>query len=110
MATTNYLLPLVNTPQVFQITLGATDYILTCKWNSSADAGWVLDFQDAITSDYIVTNIPLVTGVDLLSGLEYLDFGGSLFVYTDGDQDAVPTIDSLGVESNVYFQVVTQDA
>ena len=107
MATQSFQIPLTNTPQTFQVQLGSTNYILTCKWNSSPDAGWVLDIQDATTTDYIVANIPLVVGTDLLSGLEYLGIGGSLFVLTDGDQYAVPTFDNLGVDSNVYFQVVS---
>jgi hypothetical protein len=104
--TTNFLIPLTNEPQSFQITLGTVDYILTCKWNFADDAGWEIDFQDAVTGDYIASSIPLITGADLLAGLEYLGFQGSLYVYTDGDATAVPTYDDLGVESNLYFQTV----
>ncbi|CAB4149493.1 hypothetical protein UFOVP558_3 [uncultured Caudovirales phage] len=104
----NFQIPLQNVPQSFQIALAGIEYILTCKWNDSADAGWVIDLADALTSTPIVANIPLVTGVDLLAGLEYLGIPGKLFVFTDGDDFAVPTLDNLGVESNVYFQ--TEDA
>lgn len=107
MAVKDFQLPLTNVPQSFQISLGGKDYTLTCKWNDSDDAGWVLDFQDAVTGASIVAGIPLVTGANLLENLEYLGFGGALYVYTDGDATAVPTLDNLGVESNVYFQTVT---
>jgi hypothetical protein len=100
----NYQLPLSNVPQSFQIALGGKEYILTCKWNDADEGGWVLDFADAITGLAIAANIPLVTGVDILAGLEYLEWGGSLIVFTDGDDFAVPTLSNLGVESNVYFQ------
>lgn len=100
---TTFVLPLVNVPQAFQISLAGKDYIMTCRWNDAQDAGWILDFSDAITNLPIVTNIPLVTGVDLLAGLEYLGFEGNLYVFTDGNDFAVPTLDDLGVESNVYF-------
>lgn len=76
---------------------------MTCRWNDAMDAGWQIGFKDQLTGDNIVDNIPLICGVDLLAGLEYLGFGGQLVVYTDGDQNAVPTLDNLGTESNVYF-------
>lgn len=97
-------IPVSNSPQKFQISLAGRDYELTCKYNSAFEGGWVLDFADAETAEPIAANIPLVTGVNILDGLEYLGFGGSLFVYTDGDQNAVPTLENLGVESNLYFE------
>lgn len=97
------IVPVVNIPQTFQIALGGKEYQMTCRWNDSPDAGWILDFADQNTGESIAANIPLITGANLLSGLEYLGFEGQLFVYTDGDQNAVPTLLNLGVESNLYF-------
>lgn len=102
----NFQIPLVNSPQKFSITLNEKSYLLTCKWNSASEAGWVLDFEDATTNVQIAANIPLITGADCLEGLSYLGFDGKIFVLTDGDQFAVPTLESLGVESFVYFQTV----
>lgn len=101
---TTFVLPLQNIPQTFLISLAGKNYLTTCRWNDAADAGWVLDFVDSDSNLPIVSNIPLITGADLLSGLEYLGFQGQLFVFTDGDDFAVPTLLNLGVESNVYFQ------
>jgi hypothetical protein len=101
---TNYIIPLQNVPQKFSIALAGVEYTMTCRWNDSAEAGWVVDFSDSITNLPIVTNIPLITGADCLAGLEYLGFNGSLIVLTDGDQFAVPTLLNLGVESFLYFQ------
>ncbi len=98
-----FILPMEADPQVFTITLAGVNYILTCKWNDAADAGWVIDLADEETNTPIVANVPLITGADCLSGLEYLGINGSLFVYTDGDQNAVPNYNNLGVESNLYF-------
>ncbi len=100
----NYLIPLVNIPQSFLISLAGKSYLMTCKWNDAPEAGWVADFADGITNEPIVANLPLVTGTDILDGLEYLGFQGSLFVLTDGNQFAVPTLSNLGNESNLYFQ------
>lgn len=99
-----YTVPLTNVPQTFQISLAGKDYILTCRWNDAVDAGWVLDFADALTNEPIAANIPLITGIDILSGLEYLGFQGQLYVLTDGDDLAIPTLTNLGTESNLYFQ------
>lgn len=98
-----FLLPLTNVPQTFNINMAGTNYVMTCKWNDSEDAGWVLDIDDENTQTNIVANVPLITGADCLSGLEYLGINGQLYVYTDGDQFAVPTLTNLGVESNLYF-------
>ncbi len=48
-------------------------------------------------------NIPLVTGTDLLGQYEYVGLNGQLFVYTDGNADNVPTLDNLGIESNLFY-------
>lgn len=101
---TTFILPLTNIPQVFEIALAGKDYLMTCKWNDAEEGGWVLDFVDAITNLPIVNNIPLIVGADCLSGLEYLGFNGSLFVFTDGAELLPPNLLNLGVESNLYFQ------
>lgn len=101
--TQQFVIPLQNIPQQFDIPLAGIVYTITCRWNDAVEGGWVLDFADANTALPIVTNVPLVTGTDLLGQLDYLGFQGSLIVYTDGDQNAVPTLANLGVESNLYF-------
>lgn len=105
----NYQIPLSNAPQQFEITLGGVDYQLTCKWNDSPEAGWTLDIADS-TGAPIVANVPLITGEDCLAGLEYLGIPGSLWVMTDGDPFAVPTLDNLGKSSNLYFQTEVDNA
>jgi hypothetical protein len=103
MAIETFLLPLQNIPQTFDISLGGVAYTFTCKYNSAPEGGWALDIADANTGDVIVAYLPLITGVNLFAGLGYLGFQGSLVVFTDGDDFAVPTLENLGVESNVYL-------
>ncbi len=102
MALTTFIVPVVNIPQTFEIDLAGTTYNLTCKWNPSDDAGWVLDFatQDNVS---IIANLPLITGCNILEGLQYLGIGGTLTVLTDGDIYAVPTLDNLGKNCNLLF-------
>lgn len=98
-----FLIPLANLPQSFDIALAGINYTLTCRWNSADEAGWELDIADADSGESIVAGLPLTTGTDVLSGLEYLGINGQLTVFTDGDDMAVPTFTNLGVESNLYF-------
>lgn len=100
---TSFLIPLTNVPQSFEIALGGVNYTLTCKWNDSPEAGWVLDIAATDSGETLACNIPLITGADCLSGLEYLGITGELIVFTDGEDTAVPTLENLGVESNLYF-------
>lgn len=100
-----FLIPLKNTPQTFPITFVNTEYVMTCRWNNAPDGGWVFDLTDSNTNVPIICNVPLIAGEDCLAGLEYLGIGGRFIVYVNGDQNAVPTLDDLGVEGNLYFVV-----
>jgi hypothetical protein len=104
----DFLIPLINGPQQFEIALGGVNYTLVVKWNDSDEAGWQFDILDAASGDYLCAGQPFVTGTDLLAGLEYLGIEGQLFVYTNGDASAVPTFDNLGTNSNLFF--VTTEA
>jgi hypothetical protein len=98
-----FLIPLQNYPISFQIALSGTNYQMTVKWNDSPDAGWQFDLENSDTNTPLLFGAPFVCGTDLLSGLEYLGVNGSLVVYTDGNEAAVPTYTNLGIDSNLYF-------
>lgn len=102
-----FIIPLENTPQSFPIVLAGVNYNVTCKWNDAVDAGWVLDIADE-DNNSLVANVPLITGLNCLDGLEYIGINGQLIVFTNGDDVSVPTLTNLGVESNLYF--LTEDA
>ena len=97
-----YLVPLTNVPQIFGINLAGTNYTLTVKWNDMAQS-WFLDISDE-NQNPIACGIPFVTGTSLLSQLAYLGIEGDLYVYTNGMPDAVPTLNNLGSNCNLYFQ------
>lgn len=99
-----FLIPLLNVPQDFFITLANRELRIVTKWNPSDNGGWTLDIFDGETDASIVANIPMVTGADLLAQYEYLGLNGRLVVFTDGDETSVPTLQNLGTESNLYFQ------
>lgn len=105
MAQTAYLIPLSTQPQTLQITLVGTQYQLTVRWND-ANQAWTLDIADS-SSNPIISGIPMVTGSDLLAPYGYLGFGGQLIVQTTNNVDAVPTLDNLGTDGNLYFVVTS---
>lgn len=98
-----YLIPFSNIPQQVQITLAGVDYVLTVKWNDIGQS-WILDIQDVNEND-LVKGLPLVTGTDLLDGLQYLGIGGALWVLDNsGNIPAlVPDLNTLGNSENLYF-------
>ena len=98
-----YLIPLSSDPQTFQISLAGVSYQMTVKWNDAVDAGWQFDLVNADTAENLVFGAPIITGADCLSGLEYLGINGSFIAYTNGMPSAVPTIDNLGTDCNLYF-------
>jgi hypothetical protein len=99
-----FIIPLINSNQTLTIQVGQNIYTLTVTWNYQF-YGWVLDIAD-VNNNNLCTGIPLVTGEDLMAQFDYLALGFSLFVYdTSGPPDAAPTLDSLGVTSQVYFQL-----
>lgn len=98
-----FTIPLTNTPQSFDIELASTTYTFIVKWNDANEGGWLLDILAQDTQLAIAANIPFITGADMLEGLEYLGINGSLVAYTNGDPYAVPTLDNLGGNANLYF-------
>lgn len=98
-----FLIPLTTIPQVFQITLAGINYLMTVRWNDAYEGGWQFTLVEADTDTIILAGAPFVTGTDLLANLGYLGINGSLFVYTEGNEAAVPTFVNLGTESNLYF-------
>ncbi len=96
-----FLVPLNGIPQNFSINLAGTSYTLTVKYNAIIET-WIMDIADA-NQNVLVAGLPFVTGTTLLNGLEYLGIDGDFVVYTDGNPTAIPTLDNLGVKSNLYF-------
>ena len=99
---TTFAIPLANTPQAFSIELVGTTWNLVSKWNDATEAGWVLDWYDADGAP-VCMNIPLVTGADLAAQYSHLGIPSTLIVFTDGDEFAVPTLENLSVESQLYL-------
>lgn len=102
---TVYEIPLSATPQTFSISLGTITYEAVLVWNVPSQC-WILGLY-TIEGTPVLTNIPLVVGVNLLAQYSHLAFQGELRVQNDSDVEAAPTYEDLGTRSKLYF-VVTQ--
>lgn len=106
MAQEVFIIPLTTTPQQFDITLSGVPFTIVSQWNRFIDI-WEISLLDKNNNLPVIVALPLVTGINLLSQFEFLGIPGSLIVYTDGDELAVPTYENLGDSSNLYY--VTDD-
>lgn len=97
-----FKMPLLSVPQRFSIELGGVLYYVANRWNNMDGGGWFLDLYDADEKP-LVMNLPLVTGTDLFKQFAHLSLPGELIVFTDGQEGALPTLENLGEESNVWL-------
>ena len=99
-----YQIPIVNAPQKFNVTLAGVTYQFVIQYRDDLGGlgGWFIDIND-VAGNPILTGLPMVTGADLLAQYQYLSFGGSLYVQTPSNPDAVPTFDNLGIDSFLYW-------
>ena len=108
-----YTIPLSPHAQRMHIYLNGHDCELRFTYRDSQGAyadvvpgGWIMDVYDASGAP-LALGLPLVTGLDILKQFEYLGLGVAMFVRTEGDPDAVPTFENLGLTSNLHFVVPT---
>ncbi len=108
MAATVYKIPLTNTPQRFETTIGGRSVILKSRWFDAMQM-WVLSILDSDTEEVLLNDMPMVTGADLLAQFRYLGIPGSLYVVGAGDDDAPASLDNLGETVDLYH-IIDPDA
>lgn len=101
MVTSVVEIPVTSQNQTFKTTLNQIVYTMTLRWNKVADS-WSLDIADS-SGNPIVSAIALVTGCDLLGQFSYLNFGGAMVTYTDGDIYTPPSSSNLGVNGGGHL-------
>ena len=111
MSGTVYEIPTGGGATFFNIALAGTTYQFVLLYRDAQSScaggcGWVLDINDTLGNP-IVCGISLVTGIDLLAQYAYLNFGGQLWVTTDGVPDAVPTYSNLGAVPGGHLYWIT---
>ena len=105
MARVPYKFPLSPKAQGMFVRLAGTRYWLTWRFNSDS-ASWMLSIANEAKVP-ILSNIPVVTGLDLLAPYRYTGIQGSIVVQTAHNADAVPTFDNLGGDGNVFYVTAT---
>ena len=98
---TTYEIPLQPNAEVFDITLGAVDYVISTQWNSIGSY-WVISLS-LIDGTPVLSGVPLRPGVDLLAQYPYLNITGSLYAQVDNDTDTIPSYDGLGTTGHLYY-------
>jgi len=96
-------IPLSPDNQQFSIAVNGVSYQLRSLWRDGA--GWIVDLMDASGAP-VVSDIPLVTGANLLSQYAYLNLGFALVVICDDPGQDYPTKTDLGIKSHLL--VVTE--
>jgi hypothetical protein len=104
VAEQTFIIPLVSVPQEFEIELSGISLLIVCVWNEEQPA-WELNIYDGLSRAPLITTLPIVSGVDLLSQFAHIGIPGKLIALTEGDELMPPTLDNLGVGANLYYIV-----
>lgn len=100
-----YEIPLNAFAEEFNVEIQGVNYLLRTKWNEPLQA-WTLDIGRS-ENDWLIRNLALVAGENLLQQYEHLKLGFGLIVVIDSDENADPTEANLGTDSHLI--VVTND-
>lgn len=95
-------IPMTPVSQTFQVTLANVPYAMAVTWRDPY--GWFLDIATPAGAK-LVSGIPLIAGVDLLQSYPQFEFGGEMYVITDGNPTADPTKDNLGIAAHWVFYI-----
>ena len=94
---TIYKIPLINTNQKFNVSLGSTTYKLQIIYRGSQ---WFLDVMDT-SENYLIAGIPMVMGDNLLGQHQHIIKGG-LYV-GNNNEDEAQSFNDLGRNINLYW-------
>lgn len=96
----SFELPLNPFPETFSVSINNIPYRGQTRWNSHFKA-WVLSIADG-DGNPLVSNLPLVQGVNLLEQLQYLEICKGLEVTMDSSNTTTPGFSDLGGDAHVY--------
>lgn len=96
-------IPLRPQAEQFQIEIAGSEWTLRTHWNGAL-VGWTVDIGRSET-EWLVVNLALVAGHDLLEPYEHIGFGFGLWLQVDGDADAEATETNLGTEARLLATV-----
>jgi hypothetical protein len=92
-------IPLNDYAESFTVELAGAPYTFKTKWNDALGA-WVLDIGKS-SDEWLIRNLAIVTGGNLLEQYEHLNLGFELYAVTDGKPETDPSA-NLGTDSHLY--------
>lgn len=99
-----YEVPLSPNPQTLSIAFpNGVKYQLTLTYLFKPNDCWNLDIADD-QGNQILCGVPLVSGVDLFSQYDYLNFDCSMYCTVDGDASADPKFYNLGITAHLWIE------
>ena len=93
-------IPLAGYPELFEIELAGGTYLLRVRWNHELGR-WTLDIGRSST-EWLVRNLALVPGENLLAQYAYLGLGFELHLQCDERPDSEAGFENLGTEAHLY--------
>lgn len=96
-------IPLNAFAEEFNVEINSVNYLLRTKWNEPLQA-WTLDIGRS-ENEWLIRNLALVAGENLLQQYEHLKLGFGLIVVTNGDEKEDPTETNLGIDSHLIVVI-----
>lgn len=93
-------IPVSNRPERFDIEIAGQQYVMRTHFNVPLGR-WTIDIGKSET-EWIIRNLALVRGENLLAQYEHLNLGFGLWVYVDGDPDGEADFDNLGTDAHLF--------
>ena len=101
-----YRVPLNPFAEQFQIEINGTNYLIRTHWNEAIKR-WTIDLGTS-GEHWLICNMAMVAGVDLLAQHAHLGLGFKMLVQVDGDSAADVGAEGFGDGSELF--VVIEDA
>jgi hypothetical protein len=83
----------------FDVVINNRSVTMRTKWNDALGV-WCLDLGNS-SDDWLIRNLALVTGDDLLGQYKHLGLGFALYAYVDGGEGD-PDSENLGTDGHLY--------
>ena len=98
-----YRIPLNAYAEQFQIEIDGTNYHMRTHWNEALGR-WTLDLGTG-GEHWLICNMAMVAGVNMLSQHEHLGLGFGMYVQVDGDPTADVGAEGFGEGSELLVVV-----
>lgn len=99
-----YELPLAPVAQTFSTSVAGRGVRITLAWRNAGGSGWCMSLADE-NGTPLLSEVPLVTGCDLLGQHKHLGLLFEIWVQGDPDPAEVPTYAGLGTQAKLYAVV-----